>query len=173
LKISFPQSSSLDGRWVYYPESANPQKIDNPEVSKVIPEFSFYQVLLTNYLGYHINKSYCLVLFDTVRSKAIGIVPMWYEDISESLLKLFIGKKFSDSTAVIRFAEGLEKLIMVGSTGKMENTRYAIDKVTFDMTYEGSKGTEVWRNIEMIISDNTIQGFISTNPKMKTSVTVK
>jgi hypothetical protein len=173
LVKDFPASSVADGRWVYNSESATIQKIDKPEVNKLIPNFSFYKVRLTNFLGYHVNPSNCLVLFDSTKFKTLLAVPMWYSDISENFLKLFIGAKFSDSTSIMKFTLELQDLMILGSTGQFENTKYNTNKITFEFTHPGSNEKEVWRQLEILIPDNTIKGFISTNPKMNTSVKVE
>jgi hypothetical protein len=162
---NFSQNSTKDGRWVYYKDNANIQKLDKPEVSKVIPSYNFYKVRLTNYLGYHVNSCSNLVLFDSVNKKMIHPEPMWYSDNNEEFIKLFIGKKFSDSTALMAFVNEFHDLLRVGSTGQFANTKYSNTKVTFDDTFEGARGTEVWRHIEVYIKDNTIVEYRSINPK--------
>jgi hypothetical protein len=98
---------------------------------------------------------------------------MWYSDLDDRFLKLFIGKKFGDSTAVVRFASELIKLMMLGSTGQMEYVAYSNDKVTFDMTYQGTKSKEVWRHLAIDLKNNAVVAFSSTNPKMNTTIAVK
>jgi len=173
LTKKFPQTSWVDGRWVYNKNQANIQPLVKPRVSAVIPVFSFYTVTLTNYLGYHVNRSRNLILFDSAKSRVIQVVPMWYGDISADLLSLFIGKTFPDSTALLEFTRELQDLMNAGSTGGFENTIWQKGKVTFDLTYQGANRKEVWRHIEMFIEDNTIRRFRSTNPKMNSSVTVQ
>lgn len=166
LARKFPESSRVDGRWVYYPDQANIQRLVKPRVSAVIPEYTFYTVTLTNYLGYHINHSRNLILFDSVHLWTIHVVPMWYSDISKDLLSLFIGKSFPDSSALLAFTVELQSLMNAGSTGSFENTVYHKDKVTFDLTYDGANRKEVWRHIEIYHDNNTIRRFRSINPKM-------
>ena len=173
LAKKFPETSWVDGRWVYYKDQANIQQLVKPRVSAVIPEYSFYTVTLTNYLGYHINHSRKLILFDSAKSRVIHVVPMWHGDISADLLRLFIGKTFPDSTSLLNFTLELHSLMNAGSTGGFENTTWHEDKVTFDLTYQGSNRKEVWRHIEMFIEDNKIKRFRSTNPKMNQWVTVE
>lgn len=173
LAKKFPESSGVDGRWVYYKDQGNIQQLVKPRVSAVIPDFQFYTVTLTNYLGYHINRSRNLILFDSEKSRVIQVVPMWYGDISADLLSLFIGKTFPDSTSLLNFTLELQSLMNAGSTGAFENTVLHKDKVTFDLTYQGANRKEVWRHIEMFIDDNTIRRFRSTNPKMNQWVTVE
>ena len=108
--------------WVYVKDQADIQRMVKPRVIAVLPEFSFYTVTLTNYLGYHINRSRNLILFDSTRSRVIHVVPMWYGDISADLLSMFIGKTFPDSTSMLNFTLELQSLIIAGSTGGFENT---------------------------------------------------
>jgi hypothetical protein len=173
LTRTFPKSSTLDGRWVFHVEKANIQNIVKAEVRNIIPEYKFYRTKLTNYLGYHVNSSSNLILFDSLKSKIIHVVPMWYGDISKDFLQLFIGKHFSDSTSLLKFTMELKDLLNVGSTGNFENPKYAPDKVTFDLTYQGANRKEIWRHIEILITNNTIRAFCSTNPKMNTQVIVQ
>lgn len=173
LARKFPKDSRVDGRWVYYKDQADIQQLVKPRVSAVIPEYSFYIVTLTNYLGYHINHSSNLILFDSAKSRVIHVEPMWYGDISADLLRLFIGKTFRDSSSLLNFTLELQSLMNAGSTGGFENTTWQEDKVTFDFTYQGASRKEVWRHIEMFIEDNKIRRFRSTNPKMNQFVTVE
>jgi len=170
---SFPENSTKDGRWVYYKDNANIQKLNKPEVSKVIPDYSFYKVTLTNFLGYHINSSGNLVLFDSIHKKLIHPEPVWYSDDNKEFINLFIGKKFIDSTSLMSFVYEFQDLLKVGSTGKYENTVYSPTKVTFDDTYKGTSGTEIWRHLEIILNDNRLTEFHSINPKMNERVIVK
>src|SRR3989338_1960504 len=161
----FPVSSREDGRWVYQANTAEQQ---------VIPKYALYEMELANFLGYHVNKSKCLVLIDSVKSKSLLVVPMWYGDISENFLELFIGKQFADSAALMQFTTGLQELMLIGSTGAFEMPVYTPDKIVFDYTYDaGASDNEVWRHIEIIIDDNKIKRFTSTNPKMNETVTVR
>jgi len=169
----FPADAQKDGAWVYNSSDTNFQRIYKPEVNKFIPNYSFFRVRLTNFLGYHVNPSNCLVLFDSARLKTLLAVPMWYSDIDENFLRLFIGIKFSDNSSVMKFTNELKDLMIIGSTGQFENSKYSKDQITFDFTYDGARGKEVWRQIEITISDNVIKKFISTNPKTKTGVIVE
>ena len=162
---NFSQNSTKDGRWVYYKENANIQNLDKPEITKIIPSYKFYKVRLTNYLGYHINSCSNLILFDSVNKKIVHPEPMWYSDNNEEFIKLFIGKKFTDSTALMTFINEFQDLLKIGSTGQFANTKYNNTKVTFDDTFEGANRTEVWRRIEIIIKDNTIIDYRSINPR--------
>ncbi|MBP7558419.1 MAG: hypothetical protein KA821_19240 [Chitinophagaceae bacterium] len=173
LSKKFSQSSNRDGRWVYFQEKGAIQKLEQPVISKIIPGYAFFKINLTNYLGYHVNSSHNLILFDSATSTIIHAVPMWYGDISDDLLRLFIGKNFSDSTALLKFTTELQILMIVGSTGEFENTKYNEDGLAFDLTYQGPYKKEIWRRIEILIADNTIKGFRSTNPQTNTSVMVE
>jgi hypothetical protein len=173
LAKKFPESSRVDGRWVYYSDQADIQRLEMPHIRTVLQEYSFYTVTLTNYLGYHVNRSRNLILFDSVHLWTIHAVPMWYSDISKDLLSLFIGKSFPDSTALLEFTGDLQRLMNTGSTGSFENTVYHKDKVTFDLTYQGANRKAVWRHIEMYIDNNTIRRFRSIKPAMNGWVVVE
>ena len=173
LLKTFPENSSIDGKWVYYSANGHIKKIDKPEVSKVLPNYTFYQVDMTNFLGYHVYTSTCLILFDSNRLQALLAVPMWYNDISKDFLKLFIGKKFNDTVALMNFMKELQDLMFIGSRAKIEDPKLDTGKVTFDMKNNYSKGKEIWRHIEISIIDNTIRRFKSTNPMMNESIIVQ
>ena len=103
LTKEFSEKSDADGRWVFYSDKANIEKIEKPLVKSEIPNYSFYKVILTNYLGYHINEATCLILYDSLKSKVLLVEPLWYGGISEGLVKLFIGKKFESKDALLNF----------------------------------------------------------------------
>jgi hypothetical protein len=166
LSRNFSEFSKEDGRWVYYKETANIQQLDKPEVSKIIHGYKFYKVGLTNYLGYHINNCSNLILFDSVNKKIIHPEPMWFSDNNEKFIKLFIGKRFSDSAALMAFVYEFQDLLKVGSTGQFTNTKYSNTKVSFDDTFNGARGAEVWRHIEIHIKDNKIVDYRSINPRL-------
>lgn len=170
LVKNFPENSRTDGKWVYYSGNNAIKRIIKPEVNKTLTDFSFYQVDMTNYLGYHVHSSTCLILFDSVNLKVLLAVPMWYSDMSTDFVKLFIGKKFSDTASLMNFIKELQELMLIGSLGKFSEPRLDNNKVTFDMTNNYSKGKDVWRHIEIVIINNTIKKFKSTNPTTKESV---
>jgi len=174
MKRDFPTNSMEDGRWVYFSNTAGIKQIDKPIVQQVIPKYAFYEMQLTNFLGYHINKSNCLVLIDTIKSKTFLVVPMWYSGASKDFLKLFIGKQFADSTTLMQFTIALQELMLTGSSGELEAPVYALDKITFDHTYEyGSHNKQVWRHIEIILVENKIKRFTFTNPATNETITVR
>lgn len=182
LRRDFPESSSIDGRWVYYPAQANIQKIIKPEVSKIIPAYSFYRVVLTNFLGYHINGSGCLILYDSARQRTELTEPLWFSDDNEALLRKFIGVKFKDSISLMQFVGELQDLLLVGTGGSFFDTKYQKDKITYALTFEHvstSPGitsvvrADIWRTYEITLKDDTIIKFSSTNPKMNETRTVQ
>ena len=174
LMKAFPENSHKDGKWVYYSNTNSIKKIDNPVVSKVLTTYNFYQVEMTNFLDYHVYKSTCLILFDSLKLKAILAVPMWYNDISQDFLKLFIHKKFADTTTLMNFVRELQYLMCVGSRITTGSPKFTGDRVIFDMANNYFKGgKEVWRHIEILVIDNTIKSFKSTNPTTKESITVQ
>ena len=180
LTLNFSEYSETDGRWVYYKERAKLQKIEQPEVSKIIPAYNFYKVNLTNYLGWHVNQGTCLLLLDSVKFKMTFAAPLWYGGISEPLVKLFIGRKFDNKESLLSFLKGLHELMEVGSGYKFINTAFADSLITYDLGYfkndaytTGGNGTSstvqynengVWRKIRIDIKGLTIIRYTSINP---------
>lgn len=96
LSKNFPNDSVIvtDGRWVFNSETSKNVKIQKPLVNKYISDFDLFEVMLTNYLGYHIENSNCLILFNRTLNKAQLVQPLWFSGISPEFLKLFIGSSF-------------------------------------------------------------------------------
>jgi hypothetical protein len=182
LKKDFSENSSLDGKWVFYSDKANIEKITKPVVKTVIPNFDFYQVTLTNYLGYHVNQGTCLVLVDSLKSKTLLVEPLWYGGTSKALIKLFIGHKFSSKDSLLNFMIQLDELMQIGSGYKFRQTSYTDTLITYDLGYfkgdsytTGGNGTSstvnynedgVWRKIRIDIKDLAIIRYTAINPKM-------
>lgn len=181
LKKDFSEKSSKDGKWVFYADKADIQKIDKPLVKSVIPQYDFYQVTMTNYLGYHINQGTCLVLVDTIKSKTILVEPLWYGGTSKDLIKIFIKHKFANKDSLLYFMTQLNELMQIGSGYKFLQTAYADTLITYDLGYfkgdsytTGGNGTSstinynkdgVWRNIRVEIKDYAIIRYTEINPK--------
>lgn len=181
LKSDFSEKSNKDGKWVFYSDKADIEKIDKPLVKSVIPQYDFYQVTMTNYLGYHINQGTCLVLVDTVKSKTILVEPLWYGGTSKDLVKLFIKHKFDNKDSLLHFMTQLNELMQIGSGYKFLQTAYTDTLITYDLGYfkgdsytTGGKGTSstinynkdgVWRNIRVEIKDYAIIKYAEINPK--------
>ena len=168
LLINLSADSIKDGRWVFDSSSiAGIEKIIKPNVSKVIPNYAFYKVRLTNYLGYHINQSNCLILFDEDKSKILLVQPMWYSDISSDFLRLFIGIKFNDSKSLMSFLPELRELMVIGSSSKFDDLIYTDTKVTFNEIDMVRGQKQIFRNLEIVIDNNMIISFKCTNPVTK------
>lgn len=183
LKKELPENSVKDGRWVFYADNANIEKIEKPLIKAVIPNYDFYKVTLTNYLGYHINQGICVVLFDSVQSKIVLVEPIWYGGISEPLIKLFLKKQFDSTEKLLSFLNELNELMEIGSGYKFVNTSSADNLITYDLVYfkgdiytTGGNGISstvnytsdgVWRQIEINIKDYKIREYISLNPRLK------
>lgn len=181
LKKDFSEKSSKDGKWVFYADKADIQKIDKPLVKSVIPQYDFYQVTMTNYLGYHINQGTCLVLVDTIKSKTILVEPLWYGGTSKDLIKVFINHKFANKDSLLHFMTQLNELMQIGSGYKFLQTAYTDTLITYDLGYfkgdsytTGGNGTSstinynkdgVWRNIRVEIKDYAIIRYTEINPK--------
>lgn len=174
--------SKKDGKWVFYSDKANIEKIDSPFLKSSFPNYDPYQVTLTNYLGYHVNQGTCVVLFDSLKSKIILVEPLWYGGVSEPLVRLFIGRKFTNIDSLLFALNGLNKLLEIGSGYKFRNTSYSDSLITYDLGYfkgdtytTGSNGTSstvrynqdgVWRKIVIDLKNLKVVRYTSINPKM-------
>jgi hypothetical protein len=181
LSKQLSKESQKDGRWVFYADKANIEKIDKPLVKASFPNYDLFQLTLTNYLGYHVNQAICLVLFDSSKSKIILVEPLWYGGISEPLVKLFIGRKFSSKQSLLEFLKGVHELMEIGSGYKFQNTVYSDSLITYDLghfkgdTYTtGGNGTSstmrynedgVWRKIIVNLKNLAVIRYTSINPK--------
>lgn len=183
LKKELSQNSTTDGRWVYYPEKANIEKIEKPLVKAVLPNYDFYKVTLTNYLGYHINQGTCVILFDSLKSKIVLVQPIWYGGISEPLIKLVLKKPFDNKDTLLSFLKELNEIMEIGSGYKFVNTSSTDNLLKYDLVYfkgdsytTGGNGTSstinytqdgVWRQIEIKLKDFKMIEYISLNPTVK------
>lgn len=183
LKKEFSVNSTKDGKWVYYADKANIEKIEKPLVKTVLPNYNFYKVTLTNYLGYHVNQGTCLVLFDSLKSSIVLVKPMWYGGISEPFIKLFLKKQFDNQEKLLGFLKELNELMEIGSGYKFINTSSTNDLITYDLVYlkgdsytTGGNGTSstvnytqdgIWRQIEIKIKGFKMVEYLSINPKLK------
>lgn len=189
LKRDFSEKSSEDGRWVFYSDKADIEKIDKPLVKLVIPNFDFYKVTMTNYLGYHINEGTCLVLVDSLKSKTMLIEPLWYGGIDRKLIKMFIKHKFINKDSLLNFMTQLNELMQIGSGYKFIQTSYSDTLVTYDLGYfkgdsytTGGNGTTsiinynkdgTWRNIKVKLKRYSIIRYTEINPATKEKKVIK
>ena len=135
LKKELPQNSTTDGRWVYYSDKADIEKIEKPLVKAVLPNYDFYKVTLTNYLGYHVNQGTCIVLFDSLKSNIVLVQPIWYAGASEPLIKLFLKKTFENKEKLLAFLKELNDLMEIGSGYKFVYTSSTDDIIKYDLVY--------------------------------------
>jgi hypothetical protein len=174
LIAKFSKTSKADLTWTYHSDSVSIKKLNEYELNKKIPNYEIFKVVLTKYFCFQVFKMNCVILFDSSNSNLIFVEPMWWSDISEPFLKLFIGTKFEDDTRLVSFIKDLQELLDIGSVGKFENTKYSNDNVTFAFVNEQlTHNKEVWRNIEVSLSNNVIQSFKSTNPVGNSTILVK
>lgn len=182
LTATFPVNSDKDGRWVYYKDNANIQKIEKRTIIKILPDYSIYSVNLTNYLGWHVNQGTCLVFLDSINAKITYSEPFWYGGVSEPLIKLFIGKTLNHKDTLLSFLTELNELMQIGSSYKFRQTSSSDTLATFDLGYfkgdsytTGGNGTSstvnytqdgVWRKIFVVINDFAIVRYTSVNPKV-------
>jgi hypothetical protein len=182
LFANFPENSNTDGRWVYYKERAKIEKLNKPLLKEVIQGSEFYKVTLTNFLGYHINQGTCIIVFDSVKAKITFSEPLWYSGTCPTLIKLFIGYKFSNKDSLSKFLTEFNELLQIGSFYKFRQTSLSENIVTFDLGYfkgdtntTGGIGTSstinynedgVWRKIIINVKDLAMIRYTSINPIM-------
>ncbi len=175
LTFELPKDSPKDGRWVFYRDRAEIERIDKPLVRALIPEYEFYRVRLTNYLGYHVNESTCLVLFNEKRMRVVVVEPEWYSGMGK-WLKMFIGFEFRERDSLMAFVSELQDLMMVGSSFDCVNTTYSDSMVSFGIanmsaTTTGPVSTsyshvDMWRQVEIRLApNNRILSFASINDR--------
>jgi hypothetical protein len=189
LQKDFSENSTNDGKWIFYSDKAYIEKIDKPLAKSVIPNYDFYKVVMTNFLGYHINQGICLVLVDSSKSKTILVEPLWYGGISKDFVKLFIKHKFDNKDSLISFMTQLNDLMQIGSGYKFKQTSYTDTLITYDLGYfkgdsytTGGSGTSsainynkdaVWRNIKVELKNNAIIRYTEINPKTSDKDVIK
>lgn len=183
LKKELSQNSTTDGRWVYYSDKADIEKIEKPLVKAVLPNYDFYKVTLTNYLGYHVNQGTCIVLFDSLKSKIVLVQPIWYGGLREPLIKLILKNRFDNKEKLLGFLKELNELMEIGSEYRFVNTSSTDDLIKFDLVYfkgdsytTGGNGTSskvnytqdgVWRQVEIKIKNFKMVEYVSINPRLK------
>ncbi len=172
LKKELSKNSTKDGKWVFNENEAEIYKIEKKIFAKYFPDTELYQVKLTNYLGYHINTSNCLVLFYRSKGKIQLVEPIWYSDIDKKFLKKFIGLELKDKNTLHHLIFELQDLMMIGSNYTTNNTKITDSNITFDVIKKSSKN-KVWRKIKIKIKAYSIIGFSSTNPKLNETKTVE
>lgn len=183
LTKDFSENSTKDGRWVFYSNKAGIKKIEKSLIKAVIPTYDFYEVTMTNYLGWHINQGTCVVLFDSIKSKTILFEPLWYGGATQKMLKLFVGHKFRSKDSLLSFLEELNELMQIGSGYKFKLTSSNDTAITYDLGYfkddtytTGGSGVTsttrynedgIWRKIIVETKELSILRFTSINPVTK------
>lgn len=183
LKRNLPEKSEKDGRWVYYSEKANIERLFKPEIKAALPNYSFYKLALTNYLGYHVNEADCVVLYDSVKSKIVLVGPLWYSGVSEPLIKLCLNRSFTSSEKLINFLTELNSLMEIGSPYKFIYKSFSENVISYDLI--SSKGDSytsggngitstikynedgIWRKISIKVKGLSIIEYNSKNPKLE------
>ena len=180
LTKELSKDSEVDGRWIFYADNANIKKVDKPLVKVALPNYDFFEVSLTNYLGWHVNRGTCLVLFDSSTSKIKLAEPIWYGGVSQPLIKMFIGKKYENKDSLFNFLKELNDLMEIGSRYKFRNTAFTDSLITYDLGYfkgdaytTGGSGISstvrynedgVWRKVVIDIRNLKIIRYTSINP---------
>lgn len=181
LTKELSKDSQGDGGWVFYADKAKIEKVDKPLIKAALPNYDFFQVTLTNFLGYHVNQGTCLVLYDSSKAKIMLVEPLWYGDVNERFIKLFINRKFTSKDSLLNFFKEVNDLMEIGSGYKFINTNFSTDSVNYDLGYfkgdsytTGGNGTSstvnynqdgVWRKIKLDIKSLKIIRYASINPK--------
>ncbi len=176
----FSKNSTEDGRWVFYADKANIEKIEKPILKEHYPSYNFFKITMTNYLGYHINQGNCIILFDSSNSKVTLVEPLWYNGVSESLIKLFINNQFDNQESLLATLKEIHELMVVGSGYKFIKTGVSDSIITYDLVYfkgdsytTGGNGISttvnynkdgVWRQIEVEMQNLKIKKYIVINP---------
>lgn len=191
LEKKFSAESTEDGRWVYYPDQANITLLETPLINSRYPHALVYRVTLTNYLGYHVNTSACVIMHDTVKRKITLVEPLWYSGLSKPFLKQFLMLKFDSKEKLLAFVSELNTVMETGSAYKFELSSYSDSVVTYSLTYDddGKKFTpadstvatstikykerKLMRNIRMTLNDLAIQVITESNPITGTTETIK
>lgn len=183
----FPERSMKDGRWVYYANEADIDKHEAYSIKTIIPNYDFYRVNLTNYLGWHITQATCVVGFDSSKSRILLIKPIWFSDINEPLLTLLTKKPFESKTKLSNVIDEVNQLMEVGSNYKFIKTDSTDNLITYDLVKGDSNMTSgpgessivqyrkdaIWRKIEIKINGLEIEQYKSTNLKTMDEVVVK
>ncbi len=180
LLIYFSENSNKDGRWVYKKVNAELEKIDKPTLKAVLPNSEFYKVKLTNYLGWHINRGTCIIVFDSTNAKFTFAEPLWYSGISKNLIKLFINHKFDNEESLLKSITELTELMEIGSVYKFRRTNISDKTITYDLGFfkgnnysTGGNETKstinynedgVWRKIIFNLKDFAFIRYTSINP---------
>jgi len=182
LTKEFPENSTDDGRWVFYKDKAEIEKLDSLGLKSDLKNFNIYKLTLTNYLGYHINQGTCVVLLDSSMSNLILVEPIWYGGISESLIKSFIKTKFNSKSQLTTLLTDLHTIQEIGSGYKFIMTNETDAKIYYDLAYfkgdsyttgsEFSKSTVsynsdgVYRKLEVEIKNLEIKEYVIFNPRL-------
>jgi hypothetical protein len=183
----FSEKSTKDGKWVYYANEADIDKVETLSIKAIIPNYDFYKVKLTNYLGWHITQATCIVAFDSLESKILLIKPIWFSDINEPLLRLLTKKPFESKTQLSKVIDEVNQLMEVGSNYRFIKTGSTDNLITYDLIKGDSyitsapgtsspvqyKTDGIWRQIEIKISGLEIEQYKSTNLKTLDEVVVK
>lgn len=163
LTKEFPKGSNIDGRWVYEDDSNEIESVPS-HLTELLSGQEFFKTTMVNYLGWHIESSECLIVFDQKKSKVILIEPVWYGGITKEFIQLFISQKFQSKKEIQKFVFALQDVLLIGSVNKSFRETSINDKSAVFKLYDKN---DVWRNVEMTFNNGSFVGLISTNPKTK------
>jgi len=173
LEKEFPENSTKNGRWVYYADKANIEKIEKPLVKEVLPNYDFYKVKLTGYLGgWDIFETNCLILFDSFKQEIVLVPPIWFDDVDENLIKLILNKQFDSHEKLLNFLTELNELMGIGdkyTKNEFIYTGFKENIIMYNLLEHNlfRKECRLWREIEIKIEKLKIVEYISINPAVK------
>lgn len=174
LLKEFPdKSGSTDnGAWVFYKEKGNIKKINRPNLDTYLPKYTVYNVNFTNYLGHHVNKWTCYVLFNEILSKPILITPIWYSGIPTEPIKMVINKTFSSKEDQLEALKEIHELMTLNSDYKLIETSHTEKMILFDFVYYNNNSQKNIRKIKVIINEEKIEKYFITDTSSEESTVV-
>lgn len=183
LTKDLSENSLKDGRWVFHADNADIEKLEKPYLKSRIPNYDFYKVTLTNHLGYHVKQGTCAILFDSSASKIVLVEPLWYNDVSSQLIKIFIDEKFENMEDLLTCLKEIHELMEIGSEYKFIKTGCTDSFITYDVVYfKGDSYTidgngissivnytddGIYRQIEIETENLKIKKYVTINPALK------
>lgn len=149
LKEKYPEKNSFvaDGVWMYYPDFGDIKKLSFGNISKIVPNYEFYSVNLTNYLDQHIVDTECLILLNKNDNSVMLVPPVWYGGIDDAFFKLLVGWEFKDKNEIENFIKEVESIILIGSEMHLGKTSYEENKVIIRLILKNHDDT--WRTVEL------------------------
>jgi len=162
----FPNDSIVgDNVWAFFKETANIQKIKKPIVKKYLDNYEFYNGTLTNFMGYHIEETECLIIYDSITSHMKLFPPIWFDSSMENFFNKFSNTEFESKSELKNFISQIQEIMLIGSSRKsFENTQFYPQKITFDLMETRDSKKKIWRKMIVKIMGNRILKLKSKKP---------